>query len=117
MPNNIETIRLEYVGGSSSKFWEITKVSKPNPSTIGPLTQYGYMTTWGRIGSAGQRLAEHKWKWYHTESACNMAIRETIAGKRKKGYQMTGKETHNVEKQKKEKKNHILMRVRSMKIS
>ncbi len=61
---------FEYVGGSSSKFWEVS--------------QFGCeMTTrWGRIGSAGQSQV----KSFADEAAAAKAVERLIGEKTAKGY-------------------------------
>jgi len=116
MAKDIETIRLQFTEGVSNKFWEITKMSRGNPAKYGPQTQYGYKTTWGRIGSDEQTLAEHKWKWFSTESTCDTKITEIKNRKIRKGYVPVSRRTHDPQEEQK-KKNPIQMRIRSMNIT
>lgn len=60
------SVRLEFVGGSSSKFWQLTKTSNDS-----------YLAEWGRIGSSPQAS-----KVYSEHEA-----RKKIAEKIGKGYQ------------------------------
>jgi predicted DNA-binding WGR domain protein len=60
--------RYEFVGGSSSKFWQIKQYAD------------GYLAEWGRIGSGPQG------ERYYTEAEAYKKIREKIG----KGYQKVG---------------------------
>ena|SRR3990167_1665892 len=62
--------RLEFVGGTSRKFWEVERV--------GNVLQF----RWGRIGTNGQKMKEQ----YGDERTANSEMQARISAKLKKGY-------------------------------